>query len=330
LQGPAKISAAIVTSLFIVGILAVAAPIHAQVTPNWVNVVSTKDLTGNQVLKTTDPLVAGHVYNVTIEIEIPVSLPTAKFNVSLDKSMAANGTAFWFLDSQSYAGYNRSTFISGLRDVQFNQYVGNLFLSTIFRVPINLTTRQLSVTQNTGGEGTLTLHFEQVNFPLVTVDQIAAGSSGTVGWDYVSVSDQSIQTYLSTYQTASGLITGGSISTLYSTLLSQELSLAQTEYKLGLTDQATVLLQGVGPSTLPVPPSSSYVSYLLVAALLLAVIAAVLGILWLRSRSRGGFATGVINEINRQLASLEVVASRYDKNLADQLKNLREKLTEAS
>lgn len=302
--------------LLIFGSLAGAVGASAQST-DWVTSVSIKDLTGNQVLQPSAPLVAGHTYNATVSIAVPVGSTGATFNVTLNQAVSANGSQFWYLLTPSYAGYDRATFTSSLRDVSFNWVEGSLVLSAIFEVPINLTT--------TTTDG-LTLHLAKQAFPLVVIST-TEGSVGTVG---VSVVDQSIQAYLSDYQAASALITSGQVSQAYSSLLKDELAQAQSMYQEGLTVQAAALLESLTPSNLPSPPSDAYVSYVIAAALVLAVLAVSLGILWARGRGRSGFATGLIDEASRELASLEVVAGRYDRNLADQLKTLRDKLSEAA
>ena len=299
------------------GGFATAGAASAQST-NWVSVVSIKDLTGNQTLQPGSSLVAGHTYNATVSLAVPVGSTGSTFNVTLNRALAANGSQYWYLLTPGYAGYDRATFTSSLRQVTFNWKEGTLVLSAIFKVPLNLTT-------TTTANG-LTLHLAQQDFPLIVVTV----TGGTVGTESVSVVDQSIQAYLSDYQTASALITSGQVSASYMSLLNTELAQAQSMYKAGLTVQASALLESLTPSDLPSPPNDAYVSYIVAAAIVFAVLAVSLGILWARGRGRSGFSTGLIDEANRELASLEVVAGRYDKNLADQLKALRDKLSEAT
>ena len=284
---------------------------------NWVSVVSVRDMTGGQTLTSTAPLVAGHTYNTTIRIDVPVGTTGATFRVALNQKVDANGSQFWYLKTPGYAGYNRSTFTSSLRTVQFNWIQGSLVLSAIYKIPLNLTT----ITTNG-----VVLHLTQGAFNLVQVT-VSGGSAGGVT---ATVEDQSIETYLNEYHTASNLISSGQVSSSYSSLMSGILNLSQNMYKAGLTDQGTALLEDVTPSVLPTPPSSSNYLYLLVAVIVIAVVAALFAVGYIRGRSKTGYASAVINETNRELASLEVVASRYDKTLADQLKKLRDKLTEAS
>lgn len=291
-------------------------------TSNWATVTSIHDLTGNQSLLQSDPQVAGHTYNVTMTIDVPAGSAGAAFRVSLNPNVTSSGSQYWYLQTPGYAGYNRSTFTSSLRSVQFDWVAGTVVLSALYTIPLNLTT------VNTEG---LALHFTRGAFALVQIVPVPTPPGvSLVGSVVVTVEDQSIQTYLTQYQADSALISSGKVSSSYSTLMDGVLSLSQSLYKAGLTEQATALLNDVSPSDLPAPPSSSYVSYILAAAVVLAVVAACLAILWVRGRGKSGYASGVINQTNRELASLEVVAGRYDKTLADQLKALRDKLAEAS
>ena len=298
-------------------VVSVGAGAASAQTSNWVSVVSVKDMTGGQTLAMTDPLVAGHTYNTTIKVDVPVGTTGSTFLVALNPKVDANGSQFWYLKTPDYLGYNRSTFTSSLRTVQFNWLQGTLELSAIYKIPLNLTT---VVTNG------LTLHLTQGGFNLVSVT-VSGGAAGGVS---VVVEDQSIQAYLNEYHTASNLISSGQLSSSYAPLMGGVLNLSQSLYKAGLTDQATALLKDVTPSVLPLPPSSSNDLYLMVAVIVIAVLAALFAVGYIRGRSKSGYASAVINETNRELASLEVVASRYDRNLADQLKKLRDKLTEAS
>lgn len=321
LRGPLKAGVPLVLGLLLLQIISGTAAASAQTT-NWVTVVSIKDVTGNQSILPTAQELAGHTYNATIDVSVPPGTTGSEFKVSLDVNVTSAGPQFWYLHTPGYAGYNRSLFTSSLKSVEFDWVPGTVSLSAVYTLPLNLT--------EVAAHG-LTLHLSQGAFPLILVLPVPTqAGSPPVGTLVVPVVDQSIQTYLSDYQTASTLITSGRLSSSYSNLMQGVLALSQSLYQAGLTDQAAALIADVSPSVLPSPPSSSYVSYIIAAVLVLAVLAAALAILWLRGRGKSGFATGVISQANRELASLEVVAGRYDKALADQLKALREKLTEAS
>lgn len=288
---------------------------------NWTTVVSIKDLTGNALLRQGDPLLAGHTYNATIKVTVPLSQNISKFDVSLNSAVVKNASQFWYLLTPAYPGFDKAAWTPSLRTVGFDQVQGEFELSAIFKIPVNLTV---------AASGGVTLHFAESSFALVTLTVTGEPVGTYAGEVTETVSDQSIQTFLTTYQERSTMITSGQVSASYSKLLDGALGLSQSMYKEGLTDQATALLDGFGPSTLPTPPSTSYVTYMVAGIVLLAVLAASLAIVYVRGRGKAGYSEGVMNQISRELASLEIIAGRYDKALADQLKGLREKLSEAS
>jgi hypothetical protein len=63
---------------------------------------------------------------------------------------------------------------------------------------------------------------------------------------------------------------------------------------------------------------------------ILAVLTVAFAIMATRSRAKRGFSSSIMGDVQRDLASLEVIAVKYDRSLADKLKGLRGKLTEAT
>ena len=309
---------------FLVGVLLVSmllgssVPAAAQVS-NWASTQSVQDLTGNVALRPGDPMLAGHTYNATVKISVPLSQNISRFTVALNPAVLKNASQFWYLQTPNYPGFDNVTWTPSLRTVGFNQKLGTLVLSAVFKIPVNYTVTNL---------GEVALHLAKPDFVLVSVT-VTGGTAGGAGEIVRPVSDQSIQTYLTTYQAKSTLIASGQVDSSYSNLLNGVLNLSQLMYTEGLTVQATSLLDNMVPSALPVP-NNSYVTYITVALILFAVLAAAFAVVYLRGRGKIGYSSGVMNEVNRQLASFEIIAGRYDKALADQLKGLREKLTEAS
>jgi hypothetical protein len=98
---------------------------------------------------------------------------------------------------------------------------------------------------------------------------------------------------------------------------------------LGLAEEATTLLSVLDPGAFPAPPNSAIVTYLTAAMGVSAALAVVFVILVLRGRTKSGYANLVVSGVQKELAALEITAAQYDKNLADRLKVLRDKLGEA-
>jgi hypothetical protein len=287
---------------------------HAET--NWASTRSVFDITGNAALSPSGPLLAGHVYNVTLQITVPFTQNSSQFEPELNSKLLGSGAQFWYVMTPKYAGYDASTFVPGSRNVTFSQAKGNLTLSSIFEVPKNFTTVVY---------GNLTLHFTASNFTLVTV-KVTGGS--TVGQITANIEDQTIQAYLTTYQAKSTLISSGKIDKSYFTLVSGVLAEAQTLYSLGLPQQGTSLLGTIDPASFPAPPSTTTSTALLVSLVVAVIVIVLLAVILIRGRGRSGFTAGTVSEVQKELAILEVTAAKYDKQLADNLQALRNKLGE--
>lgn len=284
---------------------------------NWVSETSVFDITGNAPLQATDPLVAGHAYNVTIQITVPFNQPSSRFYPALNGLMLQTGSQFWYVKSPQYAGYDPSTFVPGSHLLNFSQVAGSLTLSSIFKVPVNITLTKV---------GNLTLHLTQTSFPVIAVT-VTGGAP--VGQLQASIEDQTIQTYLQTYQAKSALISSGQVDQSYSSVVDGVLAESQALYHLGLPGQGTALLQTLDPTSFPAPPNTSTMTYLIVGLGVAAIMVILLAVLALRGRGKHGYSSGLLSEAQKELAVLEVTAAKYDKALADRLKSVREKLGEA-
>ena len=231
--------------------------------------------------------------------------------------MQSQGAQYWYVETPNYAGFNPSSFTGGNRTVNFTQIQGQLVLSTEFAIPVDLTT--------TNASG-LTLHFPQTDFPVVSVT-VSGGSQ--VGNISLTVQDQTIETYLTTYQQDSNLISSGKIAPAYSSFVDGILSQSQSLYNSGLVSQATSLLGVLTSSSFPAPPSNSSSTYLTVGLVVVVIIAIAFAFMAFRRRGQSSVASTVVSDVQRELAMLEVTATRYDKTLAEKLKALRERLNDA-
>jgi acid phosphatase family membrane protein YuiD len=177
------------------------------------------------------------------------------------------------------------------------------------------------------GNSSLQLHLPQDNVILVAV--VPVGSTGTGSFS-ASVIDQTIQTYQNGYNQTSLLVPSGKISSSYSSLVNSILGEAQALDKLGLPDQGSNLLTALVPSAFPTPPNNSLTTDLLAGLAVAVVLVVLLAVMMLRTRGKSGYSVGIINDVQKELAVLEVTAVKYDKAMADKLKSLRDKLSESS
>lgn len=321
-------------AIFVLLSLALTSAAHAQTqnqwTANgWVASGSIYDLTGNANLSTGDALVAGHSYNLTLQIDVPnTSTQPSQFQVSLNNAFGeskSGPSVYWVVHTAAYPGYNRSSFEGGSKTVSLNYIQGTVKLSAYFEVPVDFTI-PVAHYSTPSGNGSVTLHLPQEGVKLASVVPVGQSS---IGYFSASVEDQSIQTFQTDYNQTSSLIPSGKISTSYSSLVNGILAQAQALNKLGLPTNGSALLNLVVPSAFPAPPSSALQTYLLLGLVGAIVVIVVLAMVAVRSRGKSGYSTGIINDVQKDLAVLEVTAAKYDKSMADKLKSLRDRLSES-
>ena len=284
---------------------------------SWISLVSIQDKTSNTSVAIGKPLLAGHSYNITIQVDVPFTQSGSHFDLVLDDSMTASGTQYWYLLTKNYLGYNSTTFKPGERSIRFTQVEGKIQLAVLFYVPATITVKQSL------GE---TYRFMQEDFPLLRV--LVTGGS-TVGVQSLNISDASIENYLTTVNQKSNLVPLGTIDKSYDSLVKGVLTQADVVYRLGLPEKATDMLNIISTSNFPAPPSNSLQTLLMGAVALVAVAAVVGFLLFSRANSKASLKASAIDDARNELASLEVTAARYDESLASQLKRLRDKLEEA-
>lgn len=295
----------------------------------WVSSGTIYDLTGNSNLATGAALIAGHSYNMSLQVSVPnTSTSTKTFQVSLNSAVAsASGqSVYWVVHNPTYPGYNRTNFIGGDKTVTLNYVQGTVKLSAYFEIPTGFTAPIANYT-SPSGNSSIPLHLPQDSVILVAV--VPVGSTGTGSFS-ASVIDQTIQTYQNDYNQTAALVPSGKIPSTYSSLVNSILAEAQALDKLGLPDQGTTLLNAIVPSAFPTPPNSSLQTDLLAGLAVAVVLVVLLAVMTLRSRGKSGYSVAIINDVQKDLAVLEVTAAKYDKAMADKLKSLRDKLSESS
>jgi hypothetical protein len=310
---PAAATAFVMTAVMFVLLVV---PAHA-LDNNWISIVSIHDVTGNSNLQVGQAMLTGHSYNMTIGINVPFSQNASKFTVGLYGGVNASGNQYWYVHG-GYLGYNPNTLLAGSKNISFTQVKGVVSLSALFTLPKILTTNP---------QATVILHFKQVSFPIV---QSTVTGGATVGDARVTISDQVIQDYESLYAQASNYVPTGRIDRTYGPIVNGTLTQAQALYQKGLVIEATNLLNTLDPAAFPAPPSNAIIYALFGGVGVLAVLTGIFGVMAIRSRAKGGYSSSIVGEVQRELSALEVIAVKYDRNLADKLKALRDKLTEAS
>lgn len=319
-------------ALLSVVVLSGASLAHAQsqagwTSNGWVSGASIQDMTGNSAVAQNQPLLAGHSYNLTLQITVPSTLTNTLFDVSVNNFFgAATGqSVYWVVHNPSYPGYNRTAFVGGSKTVNLSYDTGTVKMSTYFQVPLNFT-NPVAHYSSPSGNGTVSLHLPQT---VIFVSVVPHGGTST-GYFSGTVQDQTIAKYSTDYSQATALVPTGKIPSTYEPLISSILAQAQAISKLGLPDNGSALINTLVPSAFPTPPSSSLQTYLLVGLAVAVILVVVLAVTMLRSKGKSGYSVGIINEVQKDLAVLEVTAAKYDRAMADKLKSLRDKLGESS
>ncbi len=283
---------------------------------NWVSLISVSDKTSNTPVPVGQPLLAGHSYNVTLQVDVPFTQSGSNFVLTLDNLMTLTGSQYWYLLTKNYGGYDPASFRPGEKGIQFDQVEGKLQLSVLFSVPADITTKQALG---------MTYRFLQKDYPVV---QVTVTGGSMVGSQTFNLSDSSIENYLKTADQKSNLVPSGQIDKSYDPLIKAILAQADVIYNLGLPEKATDILNVVNTSNFPAPPSNSLQTVLFGAVALVAIIAVVAFLMFSRANSRASMRASAIDQTRNELASLEITAARFDEALAGQLKSLREKLGE--
>jgi len=288
---------------------------HTQQT-NWITLITIKDKTGDIQLNEEDPLLAGHTYNMTVKIKIPYTQNTSLFAINLNGNLTRVGAQYWHLLTEDYTGIDPFLYTPSEKSMTFIQIEGDILISAIFSIPQNTTTKQI---------GEMTLRTLRTNQEILRVNVEGGAIVGTITRN---ISDSAIENYLNTVETKSNLIPNGQIDNTFQPLITAILEKAEKLYEIGLPEQATEILETIDPELYPPPPDTTLQTALTAGVILLAIITVAITVTYLRLNTRNRYNLSIIDETRDELANLEVTAERYDDNLANQLKRLREKLSE--
>jgi len=288
---------------------------HTQQT-NWITLVSIHDETEDTQLTEKDPLLAGHTYNITVKIKIPYTQNTSLFAINLNNNMTRVGLQYWHLLTEDYKGIDPFLYTPSEKTITFIQIEGEILISIIFSIPQNATTKPIEK---------MTLRTPKTNQEILRINVEGGATVGTLVRD---ISDSAIENYLDTVEMKSNLIPNGQIDKSFLPLITDIIEKADKLYKLGLPEQATEILETIDPELYPPPPDTTLQTALTAGVILLAIITVAITVTYLRLNTRNRYNLSIIDETRDELANLEVTAERYDDNLANQLKRLREKLSE--
>jgi hypothetical protein len=317
-------------SLIIVGIL-----LLAQVTPvwgadnlPWIDEYRLEHYSTNQrilewksendQLTQNAPVLAGNEYRLSFRINVRQTVDNAVLELRLSESILKKSmTVFWEIESVELP--LTSEFNPTERIVRFNHTQGVYRLSIVGEIDRTLTSAEAGVVFH----NPVDLTFITLIGPAQTLyDEITINVIDNRIDDYRRLRSQKEAELVQYRQT--------SVDPAYVQLYEKFLNIAISEAELGLVDNAINLMNNLQVEAPPVETGPSWQEqYFLPAVGALAVLFILSVVLFMRSRSRLGFVTMLVEDQIREMEALQSRASRVDRGLAQRLQEINDRLKEA-
>jgi hypothetical protein len=291
-------------------------PISVASPDQWITSYEVRDLRTNGLV---EDRLEGLEYNITFMINVPTNSPTTVLNLTTILEHPTLVNPYWEIHG-SYPGINLSSWNPNLPYVMFQQYAGNLSISSYGKI-------MEGITLTTYGE--IVLHRTVENYTVIKLNDPLGFALGQIAFNVIDGEIKDYQNLLSAKMSVVGNMTSGNVVHQYVSLSESIISQAKDEASLGFVDKAKNLLSLIptGISGLPSESSSSITDTMFIpvaGGLSVAVILAVL--LFVRSRRRMGYVLNVLEEQIKDLEGLVMKASRVDKSISTRLEELRDKL----
>lgn len=296
----------------------------------WIEEYQIKDLTTGRLVLRHDvvkdvliqnaPVFAGEDYNITFKINVRQNIPFAVLTLSLSTNLNKPPSKHVFWDIHTEMDVTEDYNPAG-RTIKFSQNQGVYYVSAFCLIKSDITTPSSS-------QG-VTIHrpVDLKMLRLIGPDETELDSIT------VNVIDSRIDDYnvllrrkeaeLADYRTSN-------VDPAYVELYEKFVELAKSEARLGLVDSAIGLLNTLEVEAPPMQTGPSWMErYFLPAVGGLAALFILSAVLFLRTRSRLGFVTMIVEDQIREMEGLGMRASRIDRNLAQRLNEINERLKEA-
>ncbi len=297
---------------------------------HWIEEYQIKDLTTGRLVLSHDvvddtliqnaPVFAGEEYNLTFKLNvrqnIPFAILTLSLSTNLNKPTAED--VFWDIHSQDMdltEDYNPAG-----RTIMFSQNQGVYHASVFCLIKSDITP---SSSQGVTIHRPVDLKVLRLIGPDETeLDSITVNVIDSRIDDYNTLLSQK-QDELTDYRTSN-------VDPAYVELYEKFVDLAKDEAQLGLVDSAIMLLETLEVEAPPVSTGPSWMEqYFFPAVGGFAALFILSAVLFLRARSRMGFVTMIVEDQIREMEALGMRASRIDRNLAQRLNEINERLKEA-
>ena len=297
-------------------------PVKAQVgAGQWITKYTITDATtGNLILSkdvTTGSTSGPGVISDQEELEVTVTINVATSNPSssltLSTSMAHSSTLDYYWQYDVTAGYNLGSFNPNSPSFSFTQAAGTLTISCHGEAVGQ-------VAQTVDG---ITLH---IPVPL-TLISLTDPSGATLDAINLNITDSSINNYntlLSEKQSQLASLRSSGVDPGYVEVFSNVVSQSQAIADQGLTDYAASMLNGLNVAN---PPASATLQILFIPLIaVFAVIAVILGYMFMRVRSRVSYFQLVVEDQIKDLEGLTLRASKIDRTMASNLDSVKDRL----
>jgi len=320
-----------ITVLMVVLLLTPALAVEGADDTHWIEEYQIKDLTTGRLVLSHNvvddvmiqnaPVFAGEEYNLTFKLNVRQNIPFAVLTLSLSTNLYKPTTedVFWdihSLDMDLTEDYNPAE-----RTIMFSQNQGVYHASVFCLIKSDITTPSSS--QGVTIHRPVDLKVMRLIGPDETeLDSVTVNVIDSRIDDYNILLSQK-QEELTDYRT-------GNVDPAYVELFDKFVELAKDEAQLGLVDSAIELLNTLEVEAPPVTTGPSWrEQYFLPAVGGLAALFILSAVLFLRTRSRLGFVTMIVEDQIREMEALGMRAGRIDRNLAQRLNEINERLKEA-
>jgi hypothetical protein len=298
---------------------------------HWIEEYQIKDLTTGRLVLSRDvvedtliqnaPVFAGEEYNLTLKINVRQNIPFAVLTLSLSTNLYKPTVedVFWdihTLEMDLTEDYNPTE-----RTIRFSQNQGVYYVSVFCLI-------KNDITMPSSSQG-VTIHrpVDLKILRLIGPDETELDSIT------VNVIDSRIDDYNILLSQKEGELTDyrtSNVDPAYIELFEKFVELAKDEAQLGLVDSAIELLNTLKVEAPPVSTGPSWMEqYFLPAVGGLTILSVLCVALFLKTRSRLGFVTMIVEDQIREMEALQTRASRIDRNLAQRLNEINERLKEA-